>query len=436
MNFSSIIAGNIVYRSLNIIAGILLTLLLTRLMTVEGYGILSLMIANASVFSLVSCLGSESGITYHYASGSLQRGKIFAIVYIVIFFQLALLGITESIHHYITGSYWLVKGKEMKFLLWGMVYLFSITLIDKYTAFFYGSHRYTLCNKIIFAGNLLALLAFGWLFFYYDVRDVVFYLEIFIGTTFLQALFLLLAFHLSDRSSWFVATEKKDWKIFFSYSFIVFITNVIQFLAYRVDYWLVDYYRGNEALGLYSLAVKLGQLFWVLPILFAGIIFPQASDKENEQSEARLKVLTRISVTFLFIAELIALALASLLIPFLFGEAYRQTVTAFIYLLPGIFLFSIDILLAAWFAGKNRLNVNLTGSIMCFLVVLVLDLWLIPRRGIQGAAIASSIAYSFAGLYFIWKFTGFRKNEMAEILLIKSKDLAAVTGFLKKIFRS
>src|SRR6185369_6584185 len=303
-----------------------------------------------------------------------QRGKIFTIIYIVIFFQLALLGITEFIHHRATGHYWLVNGTDMKLLLWGMVYLFSVTMIDKYTAFFYGSHRYTLCNKILFAGNLVSLAIFGWLFFYYGARDILFYLQVFIAANFFQALLLMVVFHSSsDRSAWFAATEKKDWRIFFSYSFVAFVTNVIQFFAYRVDYLLVDYYKGTEALGLYSLAVKLVQLFWVLPILFTGIIFPQVADKENQQSEARLKTLVRITLAFLFLAALLALTLATVIIPFLFGDAYRQSVRPFIYLLPGLFLFSIDILLAAYFAGKNRLNVNLVGSIICFSIVFVLD---------------------------------------------------------------
>ena len=393
MNFGSLLAGNILYRGLNIATGMLITALFTRLMGAQGYGVLSLLVANVSVFSLISCLGSESGITFHYASGSLNREKIFTIIYLVIFFQLAFLTAIELIHHQFTGQYWLVGGKEIKFLLWGLLYLFSVTVIDKYKAFLNASHRYTLANEIIFFSNLISLTAVGSFFFFSEQKDILFYLQIFIGAGFLQALLLAITFHIVTKQRiQFVKTGRSAYKLFFSYSFLVLITNVIQFFAYRVDYWLVHYFKGNEALGLYSLAVRLGQLFWALPLLFASIIFPMMADKEKNYDETKLLALIRTTNAISFIAMLAATALAGWVIPFVFGEGFKGSVRPFLYLLPGLFLFSINIMLASYFAAKNRLMVNFTGSVICLLLVLALDLWLIPIIGIEGAAIASSVA--------------------------------------------
>ncbi|HTD95050.1 MAG TPA: hypothetical protein VK644_14595, partial [Chitinophagaceae bacterium] len=83
MRFADLLVGNVVFRSLNIAMNILITVLLTRLMSVEGYGIFSLLVANASIFNLVTCLGVESGITYHYSSKDIAREKIFSIIYSV-----------------------------------------------------------------------------------------------------------------------------------------------------------------------------------------------------------------------------------------------------------------------------------------------------------------------------------------------------------------
>src|SRR5215471_11736093 len=126
MNFSGVIVSNVAYRFLYVVINVFITLLLTRLMTVNGYGILSLMIANAAIFNLVSCLGSESGITYHYASDSLPRRKTFTIICFVVLFQMAVFTVSEVIYRSFTGSYWLIKGNDIQFLLWGMVYLFSV----------------------------------------------------------------------------------------------------------------------------------------------------------------------------------------------------------------------------------------------------------------------------------------------------------------------
>lgn len=423
MSFGAILTKNFVYRSLNIAVTLFITLLITRLMNAEGFGVLSLLIANASILSLVSCLGAESGITYHYASKTMSTGKLFSIIYIIIVFQLSLFGIIELIHHSISGHYWLMKGQEPKFFLLGLVYLFSVTMIDKYTAFYNGNHLYTAVNRIIFIINSITLLIFCSLYFFYIRRDLFFYLDIFILCTFVQAILLVFIFHIAyDRGFRFLKIEKNDWRVFFSYSFIVFLTNVIQFLAYRIDYWLVNYYHGEAALGVYSLAVKLGQLLWVLPILCASIVFPLVADKEKRYDEIKILALVRVTNTILFVAGIIALLTGAWAIPLFFGDSYEGSIIPFYYLLPGLFFFCTSIILAAYFAGRNQVTVNLVGSTLCFMLVLVLDLLLIPSMSVKGAAIASSIAYSFNAFYYLWKFNRQHKTRLLYFFVWKKSD--------------
>jgi O-antigen/teichoic acid export membrane protein len=54
-------------------------------------------------------------------------------------------------------------------------------------------------------------------------------------------------------------------------------------------------------------------------------------------------------------------------------------------------------------------NINLWVSLICFVFILLLDIFLIPLYGISGAAIASSIAYIVSTFYVIYKY----KNETA-----------------------
>lgn len=433
MKFGRLLIQNIILRGLNIALSLIVMVLLTRLMGVEGYGILSLLVANASIFSLVSCLGSESGITYHSASAAMQRGKIFTIIFYIILFQLVLLGLVELIHFSIYDHYWLLQGRQIKFLLWGLLYLFSLSVIDKYTAFLNSHHLYTLANKIILLGNLITLVLFAILFFGYAKQDTFFYLQVFILTTFIQAALLFVQFHVRTKLPVrLLPVLTKEWKLFFSYSFIVFITNVIQFLAYRVDYWLLVYYRDHEALGLYALAMRLCQMFWVIPILFAGIIFPRVADRNIQFDSDGFLKLTRITVAFIFICMIPAALLAGWLIPWFFGAAFSESIMVFLYLLPGFLLFSYNILLAAWFAGKNKLHINLIGSAICFVLVFIFDIWLIPVYGIEGAAIASCVAYAAAGLYSICQFTQMEKESFISFFILQKGDWQALKPFFKK----
>ena len=66
------IGANIIYRILNVIVVFIINILISRLMGVAGYGLLSLLIVNASIFNLVSSLGADAGISYNTAAGFIK----------------------------------------------------------------------------------------------------------------------------------------------------------------------------------------------------------------------------------------------------------------------------------------------------------------------------------------------------------------------------
>jgi len=91
-------------------------------------------------------------------------------------------------------------------------------------------------------------------------------------------------------------------KVFLSVSVVTLITNSIQFLAYRMDYWFIEYYRGVKELGWYSLSVRLVQVFWVLPALFAAILFPVVAKEGSRYNDEQMLSFTRLLFFFNLVA--------------------------------------------------------------------------------------------------------------------------------------
>lgn len=431
-----LLAGNITFRSLNIVCSVLITFLLTRLMDTGGYGVLSLLIANAVIFNLLTCLGAESGITYHYSSGNIRKPSLFSIAYLVILFQFLVVMLVELCYHAGTGQYVLTEVNGPAILFWGVLYFTSITVIDKYQAFLNAAHLYTQANKIAFVSNLVTLLAYLYCYLYQPVESAAVYLNIFILASVLQAVCTVFFFHYYTKQPLVFGTVRKDdWKLFFSYSAIVLITNIIQFLAYRIDYWFIDYYHGKDQLGLYSLAVKLGQMLWMIPLLMAGILFPRVAGNAGDEEEGKWLALIRITNAFLLLVSVMAALLAGWAIPFFAGESFRESIVPFIYLLPGLLFFCCNIIFAAYFAGKGMTMVNLRGSGICFLIVLVGDILLIPAFGIRGAAIASSLAYTAAGLHHLYLFAMHKKIPLSSVIMIQDNDWKMIRFNIKKYIR-
>ncbi|HEY4150553.1 MAG TPA: hypothetical protein VGM41_16550, partial [Chitinophagaceae bacterium] len=76
MNLAATLTVNALYRILNMVVMLVIVVLVSKLAGVGGYGILSLMIVNATVFNLVSAFGIDAGITWHSANSALLPGKI------------------------------------------------------------------------------------------------------------------------------------------------------------------------------------------------------------------------------------------------------------------------------------------------------------------------------------------------------------------------
>lgn len=425
---------NIVYRILNVIVVFVINVLLSRLTGAAGYGLLSLLIANATIINLLTGLGADAGITFNIASGKITMGKTMSFIAGILLFQVILVIITEFISWLATGHLFLFKTSNLQWAWIGPLYLISISVVEKFTALLYGQKRFTTVNKVLLVSNIIMMTFFAVQYFLEQSRPVVTYVAAFVLLNLLQALLLIILFRSeSGRLLKFESPGRQDAGNFFSYSVFAFVINIIQFLAYRVDYWILDHYRGDEALGWYSLAVRLSQLFWVLPILFAGIILPSVAGSHEGYEQSRMHALLRGLNLLNLLAGIIVFLVAPFIIPWLFGTEYTNSIGLLQLLLPGVILFCMATVLAAWFAGRKMLRVNFGGSLLCLAVILVLDILLIPELGAKGAAIASTTGYGVTGLYFLVIYCMINKVPVSRLLIPGSSDRQYINGILNTV---
>ena len=119
----------------------------------------------------------------------------------------------------------------------------------------------------------------------------------------------------------------------------------------------------------------------------------------------------------------ILLAIASpFFIPLIFSSDFAGTILPFIILLPGVIIFTLTTILAAYFAGINRQDINLKISFFCFFTILLGDLFLVPAFGIKGAAVASCIGYSLSGITSLYVFSKKTGDNFKQLLIVKKKD--------------
>lgn len=167
----------------------------------------------------------------------------------------------------------------------------------------------------------------------------------------------------------------------------------------KIDVLFLSNMAGKEVTGIYSVAARLAEAWYMLPATLALAAFPrmvqlrQESQKRyNRRMQDALDVFaafgTAIAVTSIFWAEP--------LIRILFGPAYAAAVPVLqIYVWIGI-VFATRALIHKWLLAEGffwgSAMINLTGAVSN----VILNLALIPRFGAEGAAVATVISYTLA----------------------------------------
>ena len=95
---------------------------------------------------------------------------------------------------------------------------------------------------------------------------------------------------------------------------------------------------------------------------------------------------------------------------------------AFLFLIPGILSLSGLFILTAYYAGKNRVRVNIYGALLALAVVLVGDIIFIPRYGINAAALTSSIGYIVYQAYVLWMFRKEYQTSLTGFFIVRFSD--------------
>jgi len=209
----------------------------------------------------------------------------------------------------------------------------------------------------------------------------------------------------------------------FRYCGLAFTGNIIFFLLYRIDYFFVERYCTAEQLGNYIQVSKLVHLFFVLPTILASAVFPITAGGRKEEAIDKLLTLLSRSIFLLYVFTCLVLALTGQwLFPFVFGDSFADMYQTFLWLIPGILSLSGIFTLTAYFAGKNRIKLNIIGSVYALMIIVTGDLLFIPQYGIQAAAIVSSAGYMAYQVYIIVVFKKEYKISVADFFIFRLSD--------------
>lgn len=318
-------------------------------------------------------------------------------------------------------------------LLWVILALIPIpfSLFNTYNSgIFLGKNEISAFNKINWIPALLVLLLTA-LFLLVFSLDVTGYLLAVTGGPIFVFVVLLIknkfieAFSLKLKSR----VLRKILGLGLVYAFTLFIIN----LNYRLDVILLDNLNVAYETGIYTKGSAIAQYLWQIPMLFGTIVFARSAVSKNDLLFSyKVAQLLRISFVFMVICSFILWMTSELVVVGLFGEEFRGSIMVLKYLLPGVVLLTVFKVMNTDLAGKGMPWVALKAMLPALAINIVLNLLWIPESGADGAALASTVSYSFAAIVFLYFYSKAVGIPIKDILHFKKTDFKPIFILFKR----
>lgn len=234
------------------------------------------------------------------------------------------------------------------------------------------------------------------------------------------------------QSIWYL---KKNFDFKVRFSFVTFIQmlkkGVVYAIAlffiqanYKIDILILSWLSTKESLGHYAVSVQLGELLWQLPAAVLVVLMSKTANASDSKIIDSVCKSTRLTFLLTFLSGFALALISYFLIPFMFGNEFSDAYFLLIGLLPGIIMASIFKSLNAYFAGRGEPRVTIVIMGLAASINICLNLLLIPSLGALGAAIASSLSYSFAAIGSLTTFIRREGVHISKIIIVESSDFA------------
>lgn len=204
----------------------------------------------------------------------------------------------------------------------------------------------------------------------------------------------------------------------------------------RCDYWVVAQLLGAASVGQLSVAAGLAEWLWYVPTVANNVLFAAGAAATQAESERATARATRLMTGMMIVVATTLALVGPLLIDVLYGGAYAAAPRLFLFVLPGAAAIAIHLVVDAYFAGRGFPVSAMTAASAAVAIKVILLYALVPRLGLVGAALASSIAYAILlGWKCVLLIRGSPQLTARSLLVMTRADLVAAYAQVRTFAR-
>jgi O-antigen/teichoic acid export membrane protein len=380
-------------RFISLALSFLTTILIARLFGPEQFGILNYVISIIGLFSILSNFGISATLYKELTLKKEKREEIFGSALTLNYITATTTFIIVLISLFFIRESFYVKS---------LIVLLSLTFLTQPMNLLSFDFLKDREGKYVAITQIITLIVSSFLkiLITYLYSSVTFFILILVAENLISgAIYIYQIKKIKFRNLSFKIQNEQIKYIFYS-SLPLILYSAFSEIYSRIDQIMLRSYVDITTVGIYSASVKVTEMWYLVPNILLGALFPALANVKNDRNEynKRYNIL------------LIALVISSILIScfiFLFKEGiinliYGNEFSSAANIL-GVYIFSIvgffvsSLIYQDLFLNKNKWAITIIPFLTA-LINILLNLILIPAKGAVGAALATTVSYNLVPL--------------------------------------
>jgi O-antigen/teichoic acid export membrane protein len=405
---------------LRLVAGLFVGIWVARYLGPNQFGILNYALAFLAIFGVIAKLGLDSLIVRNMVNHPDESN-----VYLGTAFWLKIVGATLTVA--ITGTYLVLSDEAYATKVYILLLTSSLIFQSFEVADFFFQAKVLSKFTSICKTIQLIISSLAKVYLITIKADLL----AFILVQFLDQVTLgitqYLAFRYYSKNSRFIRNFnfevaknllRNAWPLIFG--------SLVIMVYMRIDQIMIMKIIGEKEMGLFSAAVRLSEAWYFVPMIITNSLFPAVLNaKKTNEAEYKKRMQRLFNLMFIIsIGVAIPISIASpWLINLFYGEAYHAAAKILtLHVWTGVFV-SLGVASSNWFLAENLQKFALWKTIAGAVINILLNLLLIPKLGIIGAAFSTLACQMCASVFFNALYKKSRpifRMQMNAILLYKN----------------
>ncbi|WP_458120263.1 flippase [Paenibacillus sp. Z6-24] len=215
-------------------------------------------------------------------------------------------------------------------------------------------------------------------------------------------------------------------------SWPLIVAGISTIIYLKIDQVMLSYMINDTAVGIYAVAARLSEVWYVIPTVVAASYFPSMIKNKQlgpEVYKAELQKLYNLLFWFALCICIVVTLMAKPVISILYGQEYIESIGILvIHVWACLFIF-MRAALNKWIISEGMYRFELISQVMGAVTKIIVNLILIPLFGGVGAAIGTVLAFIVSSYAFTFLF---KETRVSGVMMSKTL-ISPVTAIIAKL---